>query len=189
MFGESCFCLGKTGGGVAARGRWRETGGLCRQSAASQAPRGAVDPLLGASSASRGSVCISKPRPLPSPGNLGWAQKMVVAWGARYADGRKDKTATKSLRRSLPVFSRFVQLLPPGLADRLGAETRIKARVFTCALQLVVKGDSCPPPPVPGPSPGSTSPGRPRSGASCPPNRPARCPRPTPPRPRTATIP
>ena len=61
---------------------------------------------------------------------------MVVASGCpRYADGMKNNTTTKSLRRSLPVFSQLVQLIPPGLADRLGEEAGIKARVFTCSHQ------------------------------------------------------
>ena len=64
-------------------------------------------------------------------------EKMVVAYGCpRYADGMKTNTTTKSLRRSLPVFSQLVQLIPPGLADRLGAGAKIKARVFTYAHQV-----------------------------------------------------
>ena len=48
----------------------------------------------------------------------------------------KNATTTKSLRRSLPVFAQLVQLIPPGLADRLGAGDRIKPRVFSYAHQV-----------------------------------------------------
>ena len=48
----------------------------------------------------------------------------------------KNNTTTKSLRRSLPVFAQIVQLIPPGLIEKLIEATRIKARVFTYAHQI-----------------------------------------------------
>ena len=48
----------------------------------------------------------------------------------------KNNTTTKSLRRSLPVFAQIVQLIPPGLIEKLIETSRIKARVFTYAHQI-----------------------------------------------------
>lgn len=48
----------------------------------------------------------------------------------------KNNQATKSMRRSLPVFAQIVHLIPPGLIDLIGASQKIKARTYSYAHQI-----------------------------------------------------
>ena len=48
----------------------------------------------------------------------------------------KNNTTTKSTRRSLPVFAQIVQLIPPGMIEKLAKSCHIKARVFSYAHQV-----------------------------------------------------
>ena len=48
----------------------------------------------------------------------------------------KNHQATKSMRRSLPVFAQIVHLIPAGLIDSVCEAQKIKARVFSYAHQI-----------------------------------------------------
>ena len=52
------------------------------------------------------------------------------------AGAMKNNTTTKSTRRSLPVFAQIVQLIPPGMIEKLAKTCHIKARVFSYAQQV-----------------------------------------------------